>query len=64
MVSFFNCNMDYFTVKILQIVSSLHCLASVTSVANEPVREKTNNLGSPPGLIQTGLYSHRRQLEA
>ena len=30
----------------------------------EPVREKTNNLGSPPGLIQTGLYSHRRQLEA
>ena len=33
-------------------------------VQNEPVREKTNNLGFRPGLTQTGLYSHRRQLEA
>ena len=31
---------------------------------NEPVREKTNNLGFRPGLTQTGLYSHRRWLEA
>ena len=30
---------------------------------NEPVREKTNNLGFRPGLTQTGLYSHRRWLE-
>ena len=30
----------------------------------EPVREKTNNLGFRPGLTQTGLYSHRRWLEA
>ena len=31
---------------------------------NEPVREKTNNLGFRPGLTQTGLYSHRTLLEA
>ena len=31
---------------------------------NEPVREKTNNLGFRPGLTQTGLYSHKRWLEA
>ena len=30
----------------------------------EPVHEKTNNLGFQPGLTQTGLYSHRRWLEA
>ena len=30
----------------------------------EPVREKTNNLGFRPGPTQTGLYSHRKWLEA
>ena len=30
----------------------------------EPVHEKTNNLGFRPGLTQTGLYKHRRWLEA
>ena len=30
----------------------------------EPVRDKTNNLGFRPGLTQTGLYKHRRWLEA
>ena len=30
----------------------------------EHVRKKTNNLGLRPGLTQTGLYSHRRWLEA
>ena len=30
----------------------------------EPVREKTNNLGFRTGPTQTGLYSHRRWLEA
>ena len=30
----------------------------------EPVHEKTNNLGFQPGLTQTRLYRHRRQLEA
>ena len=30
----------------------------------EPVHEKTNNLGFRPGLTQTGLYSHRKELEA
>ena len=34
------------------------------SFQNEPLREKTNNLGFRPGLTQTGLYSHRRWLEA
>ena len=33
-------------------------------IHNEPVREKTNNLGFRPGLTQTGLYSHRTLLEA
>ena len=28
------------------------------------MHEKTNNLGFRPGLTQTRLYSHRRQLEA
>ena len=31
---------------------------------NEPVREKTNNLGFRPRPTQTGMYSHRRWLEA
>ena len=31
---------------------------------SEPVREKTNNLGFRPGPTQTGLYSHRKWLEA
>ena len=35
-----------------------------SDVINEPVREKTNNLGFRPGLTQTGLYNHRRWLEA
>ena len=30
----------------------------------EPVHEKTKNLGFRPGLTETGLYSHRRWLEA
>ena len=30
----------------------------------KPVHEKTNNLGFRPGLTQTGLYSHRKELEA
>ena len=31
---------------------------------NEPVREKTINLCFRPGQTQTGLYKHRRWLEA
>ena len=30
----------------------------------EPVREKTNNLDFRPGLTQTGLYNHRKRLDA
>ena len=33
-------------------------------MTNEPVHEKNNNLGFRPGRTQTGLYSHRRRLEA
>ena len=29
---------------------------------NEPVLEKTNNLGSPPGLTQTGLYVQSQKM--
>ena len=31
---------------------------------HEPVHDKTNNLGFRPGPTQTGLYKHRRWLEA
>ena len=31
---------------------------------NEPVHEKTNNLGIRPGPTETGLYRHRRWLVA
>ena len=31
---------------------------------NEPVHEKTNNLGFRPGPTQTSLYSHRRNPES
>ena len=31
---------------------------------NEPLHEKTNNLGFRSGPIQTNLYSHRNRLEA
>ena len=37
---------------------------SPESMINEPVHEKTNNLGFRPGPTQTGLYSHRTLLEA
>ena len=38
--------------------------ASELTILNEPVHEKTNNLGFRPGPTQTSLYSHRRWLEA
>ena len=41
-----------------------HTSFSSRPIANEPVREKTNNLGFRPCLIQTELYKHRRWLEA
>ena len=33
-------------------------------MVNEPVREKTTSLCFQPGPTQTGLYKHRRWLEA
>ena len=36
----------------------------VVNVINEPVHEKTDNMGFRPGPTQTGLYNHRRWLEA
>ena len=35
-----------------------------SNTINEPVHEKTNNLGFRPGPTQTRLYSHRSRLEA
>ena len=40
------------------------CNSRAECVVNEPVHEKTNNLGFRPGPTQTRLYSHRRWLEA
>ena len=37
---------------------------AIIVITNEPVREKTNNLGFRPGLTQTDLYNHRKELEA
>ena len=34
------------------------------TITYEPVHEKTNNLEFRPGPTQTGLYTHRRRLEA
>ena len=40
------------------------CYGSPLRKVSEPVGDKTDNLGFRPGLTQTGLYSHRRWLEA
>ena len=37
---------------------------NLVQILFEPVHEKTNNLGFRPGPTQTGLYNHRRWLEA
>ena len=43
-----------------------HDVAHITCITflNEPVYEKTNNVCFRPGLTQTGLFKHRRWLEA
>ena len=43
---------------------STHHLVCYTLQQLEPSHEKTNNLGFGPDPTQTGLYSHRRRLEA
>ena len=47
-------------------ISMFHDMAqsSETVVLNEPLREKTNNLGFRPGPTQTGLCRHRSRLAA
>ena len=45
----------------VRIINFMNC---IEKFINEPVREKTNNLDFRPGPTQTGLYSHRRWLEA
>ena len=56
---FFFCNVHpnnmqgHYTIKYKEVLNLSLLLAHV----NEPVHEKTNNLGSNP--TQTGLYSHR-----
>ena len=46
------------------VMLSLNRLFTTIVILNEPVRDKTNNLGFRPGLTQTSLYSHRKELEA
>ena len=43
---------------------SHHLLHTVASWSHEPRRQKTGLRGFRPGPTQTGLYSHRRWLEA
>ena len=47
-------------------VSSESCPMVSACIANDPVREITNNLGFRPGPTQTShcLYSHRSRLKA
>ena len=46
------------------LVEYRHCFYTVEElVINEPVREKTYNLGFRPGPTQTDLYSLRSKLE-
>ena len=52
----FNCR---FNIKLKLLLKMKHCLDK-----NEPSHEKSNNLDFRPGPTQTGLYSHRKQLEA
>ena len=40
----------------------LHCYVLIQIV--EPLHKYTSNLGFQPGPTQTGLYSHRKRLEA
>ena len=46
------------------MIDKIETFRSLRSPTNEPVREKTNNLGFQPGQSQTGLYSHRKWLQA
>ena len=48
-----NCRFSYAVIQI-----------KIAQKLNEPVHEKTNSFGFRPGLTQTGLYCHRRCLEA
>ena len=50
------------TAQLLQC--TIDRLLAKSNMTNEPVREKTNNLGFRPGPTQTRLYSHRTLLEA
>ena len=48
-------------------MGNLKCPANQITIGPgtyEPVHVKTNNFGFRPGPTQTGLYSHRRQIEA
>ena len=47
----------------LFITSGIVCV-TVKGLSNEPRSEKTGLRGFRPGPTQTGLYSHRRWLEA
>ena len=49
---------------ILLSLSLLNNLSFNIDFTFEPVHEKTNNLGFRPGPTRTGLYSHRRWLDA
>ena len=55
-----------FTIKFLTALASqilkIHVLERLRKV-NEPLNEKSNNLGFRPGLTQTRLYSQRSMIE-
>ena len=57
------CIHSYVGVKFLA-TDLIQGLILIACTINEPRCEKTDPRGFLPGLIQTGLCSHRRRLEA
>ena len=65
-VRFFSLYIHIFrlTKLLSQLNTENHVNAHTTQETNGPRCEKTGLLGFRPGMTQTGLYSHRRWLEA
>ena len=57
-------NFPFYNVRKTYVLHGRVFVMSKEKKIYEPVHKKTNNLGFRPGQTQTGLYSHRRWLEA
>ena len=57
-------SMFVFFDSVFNQIKKLRNFFNVVHNINEPLHQKTNNLGFGPGPTQTSLYSHRSRLEA